>query len=85
MKMNAVLSASALAFATMIAPAAANEIEEACEAYTEEYDTGFEGCACLAEKAEGDEDLKEAILAVETPEDYEASPDILKEAVADCA
>ena len=85
MKLTYVASAAALAFGTMLAPAAANEVQEACEEFSETYETGYTGCACLGEKAEADADLKEAILAIETPEDLEAADESVTQAVADCA
>ena len=85
MKLAYAASAVAMGFAAMISTASANEVEEACEAYTAQYGTGYEGCACLGEKAEADADLKEAILAIQSPEDLEAAPDFVQEAIQECA
>lgn len=85
MKIAYAASAVAMGFAAMISTASANEVEEMCEEYTAKYETGYTGCACLGEKAEADADLKAAILAIETPEDYEAAPDFVHAAVEACA
>ena len=84
MKILNITSAAALALAAMTAPSFANEVEESCEEFTEEYETGYEGCTCLGEKADADADLEEAILSIETPEDLEEADDFVLEAIEAC-
>ena len=81
MKKIAILAAFA-AFAA--APASANDIEEACVAYAEEYDTDSSGCACLGEAADADEDLAAAIMEIASPEDLEDADQDTKDAIAAC-
>lgn len=81
MKKIAVLATFA-AFA--IAPASANEIEDACVAYAEEYGTDSGGCACLGEAADADEDLAAAIMEIASPEDLQDADQDTKDAIAAC-
>ncbi|MEL6363482.1 MAG: hypothetical protein AAFR11_01415 [Pseudomonadota bacterium] len=85
MKLAYVASAAALGFSAMVSTAFANEVENHCEAFSAKYDTGYGGCACLGEKADADADLKDAILAIETPEDLDAAPDFVQAAIEECA
>lgn len=84
MKFLYIASASTFAFGAMLAPAAAADIEERCTNFVEENELDYTGCACLGEKADADEDLKEAILALETREDFENMPDEVREVFIEC-
>lgn len=82
--MKKMILASLFASATVLAPAMANEVEEACEAYAAENGTDSSGCACLGEKAAGDADLVASIMSVTGPEDLEALDDAAKEVIGAC-
>jgi len=82
--MKKTLLASLFAAATIITPATANDVEDACNAYASENGTDNSGCACLGEKAGSDADLTAAILAITGPEDIETLDDSAKEAIGAC-
>lgn len=66
------------------APATASQVEAMCEAYVAENGSDYAGCACLGEAAPDGSALASAILAIESQEDYEASDQSVKDAVAAC-
>ncbi len=82
--MKKTLLASLLFASTAMAPAFANDVEEACNAYAEENGTDNSGCSCLGEAAADDADLTAAIMAISGPADIEAADDATKEAIGAC-
>ena len=82
--MNKFILSAFVAGAAFAAPALANETEEFCVAFAGEYDLGTEPCECIGEVGEADSDVKEAILALTSPDETENWDQSTKDALAGC-
>ncbi|MEM1381531.1 MAG: hypothetical protein AAGH41_13000 [Pseudomonadota bacterium] len=78
--MIASILASLLAITTV---QTADELEENCLAFQEEYG-GESDCSCLAEKAAEDEDLLAMFNEITSPEDLADAPAEVLEAIEEC-
>lgn len=76
------ITASALAFAFMVTPSFANDLEDKCVAFNEENGGDSSGCACLGESAEGD--VYEEFMAITSQADLEGLSDDAKAVLATC-
>ena len=75
----------AAVFAGAVAtPAFASEVEESCKAYAAAHNGDASGCSCLAEAAESDTSLAEALIAIKEPADLESIDDATREAIGAC-
>ncbi|MEZ5920884.1 MAG: hypothetical protein R3C60_05975 [Parvularculaceae bacterium] len=66
------------------APAFANETADNCRAYVAENGGDDSGCACLGDAASDNSALADALAAIKTPDDLEATDDDTKAAIAAC-
>ena len=82
--MKRVILIAALGVAAIAAPAVANETEDFCVAFATDHEIGTEPCSCIGEVGEANPDLKEAILALTSPDEVEGWDDALKEKIGVC-
>ncbi len=82
--MNKIILSALVAGAAIAAPAFASETEDFCVAFAGEHDLGTEPCACVGEAGEADADVKEAILALTSPDETESWDQSTKDALASC-
>ena len=69
----------------MIMPASAGETEDFCIDFVISNDMGStEPCSCVGEVGDADANVKDAILALSTPEDTENLDETVQEALAHC-
>jgi len=76
------LMIAALSLGFVAAPAAAEDLEDYCVAYTAENDGDPSGCSCLA--AAADDSMAEELMAVASQEDIDALSDETKAAIGAC-
>lgn len=82
--MNKLLLGAVFVGAAVVMPASANETETFCEGFASDngWDTG--PCSCVGEVGEADASVKDAILALSTPEDVDAMDQSVKDELAHC-
>lgn len=83
--MNKLIVTAAFIGAAVVMPASAGETEDFCIDFVTSNDMGgTEPCSCVGDVGDANSDVKDAVLALSTPEDVDAMDQSVKDELAHC-